>query len=262
MYEAGTAGDNWQLALKSTNLLTAAGHHELRYGVQFEDIDFTIVATAPDRSFTFPNGVQSRTGVSVNVVSDPVFGRIYQAFGTLGDPPVIDPELPELVRPGLLEDRPPLTLRPGIRWERAAARRVASRSATRTSRSWAPVTAPPATRSTARTPGATTGAPAWAPSSTSPARAGRGSTRAGAASTPRSPTTWPVRAMSDGADSASADYFDAELTQPVPDGVAGPAPDRPFPGLRRAPGAVRERLTIDLQRRARSRASRSRRRRP
>ena len=83
--EAGTEGESLQLALKSTNLFTAGGRHELRYGVQFEDIDFTLFRNRTGPSFTFPNGAPSRTGILVNVLPDPAFGRIYQAFGTIGD---------------------------------------------------------------------------------------------------------------------------------------------------------------------------------
>ena len=55
-YPAGTVGRNAQLALKSTHLL-GGGAHELRYGIQLEDIEYSAPATGPDPRFTFPDGV-------------------------------------------------------------------------------------------------------------------------------------------------------------------------------------------------------------
>ena len=65
-YPAGTEGRNAQLALKSTHLL-GGGAHELRYGIQLEDIEFTRTLNRTGPSFTFPDGVPSRTGVVVAV---------------------------------------------------------------------------------------------------------------------------------------------------------------------------------------------------
>ncbi|HUL76679.1 MAG TPA: TonB-dependent receptor [Vicinamibacteria bacterium] len=118
MYEAGTNGGSLQLALKSTNLFSARGHHELRYGVQFDDVDFTIFNNFTGPSFTFPNGAQSRTGVRVNVYPDPVFGAIYRVFGTLGDPPVSSQKYLSWFAQDSWRIGRRLTLRPGIRWER------------------------------------------------------------------------------------------------------------------------------------------------
>jgi hypothetical protein len=54
-YQAGTAGRNAQLALKSTHLL-GGGLHELRYGIQLEDIEYTEIANRTGPSLTFPDG--------------------------------------------------------------------------------------------------------------------------------------------------------------------------------------------------------------
>jgi len=118
VYEAGTGGATWQLALKSTNLLTGAGHHELRYGVEFEDVNFTIVNNITGPSFTFPDGARSRTGVRVNVLGDPVFGRIYQASGFMGDPPASSQKYLSWFAQDSWRISRRLTLRPGIRWDR------------------------------------------------------------------------------------------------------------------------------------------------
>ena len=39
-YDLDTTGKNLQFALKSTNIFNAGGNHQLRYGVQYEDIDY------------------------------------------------------------------------------------------------------------------------------------------------------------------------------------------------------------------------------
>jgi hypothetical protein len=116
-YPAGTAGRNAQLALKSTHVL-GGGAHELRYGIQLEDIEYTRIVNRTGQSFTFPDGVPSRTGVTVDVFRDPVYGRIYTAEGFRDDPPVTT----QRYLSGFAQDTwrvgSRLTLRPGVRWER------------------------------------------------------------------------------------------------------------------------------------------------
>jgi hypothetical protein len=143
---------------------------------------------------------------------------------------------------------PRLTLRPGSGGS-ARGWPGACRCATRTSRPWERATAPRATRSTAHTRGRTTGALAWAPPSTSSARAGRSSTRAGAATYAKIPNALAVRAMGS-EPTAAADYFDAELTRPVPDGVLAIRTTDHFQRLQRPPFGNRERLPVDVLRRA------------
>ena len=121
-YPAGTVGRNAQLALKSTHLL-GGGAHELRYGIQLEDIEWSAPRNRTGPSFTFPDGTGSRTGVVVTVRSDPVYGRIYTADGSVGEPPVTTQDYLSWFAQDTWRVGPRLTLRPGIRWERQRHRR-------------------------------------------------------------------------------------------------------------------------------------------
>ncbi len=215
-HEAGTDGRNLQLALKSTHVL-GGGAHELRYGIQLEDIQYARVFDRTGPSLTFPDGVPSRTGVVVAAVSDPVYGRIYSAFGSRGDPPVTTQSYLSWFVQDTWRLGSRLTLRPGIRWERE---HMAGGK--------------PLCYSDESFVGAGDGTPGneincaytwtnnWGPrvgatfdvtgSGRSKLYASWGRYYA------KIPNDLAVRAMG-GEPSASADFFDAALTRPVPDGV-------------------------------------------
>ena len=74
-FEEGNTGTNLQYQAKSTHLL---GDHSIRYGVTYEDIQYdnTIQRTGP--TFTLHNGEQTATGASITILPDPVHGRIYR----------------------------------------------------------------------------------------------------------------------------------------------------------------------------------------
>ncbi|HET7293422.1 MAG TPA: TonB-dependent receptor, partial [Vicinamibacteria bacterium] len=116
-HEAGSEGRNAQLALKSTHFL-GGGAHELRYGIQIEDIEYTGIEKRTGPSQTFPDGVPSYTGVVVFVIPNPVYGRIYTARGSRGDPPVSTQKYLSWFAQDTWRIGSRLTLRPGIRWER------------------------------------------------------------------------------------------------------------------------------------------------
>jgi hypothetical protein len=77
-YEQGNHGVNMQYQLKSTNIFTAGGNHQLRYGGLFEDIKYDNINQRTGPTFTLPNGVHTTTGGRVNILPDPVFGRIFR----------------------------------------------------------------------------------------------------------------------------------------------------------------------------------------
>jgi outer membrane receptor protein involved in Fe transport len=74
-YEVGNSGVNWQYQAKGTNVIHG---HNLRYGIEYDNIDYanTINRTGP--TFTLPNGAQTVTGAEFEIDSDPVFGQIYR----------------------------------------------------------------------------------------------------------------------------------------------------------------------------------------
>jgi len=118
-YDTGTEGKNLQLGLKSTHLFSAGGNHQLRYGVQFEDVDYTRGFNRTGPSFTLPNGVQTRTGASLQIRSDPVFGQIYRATRANFDEPVVtNQKYLSWFAQDTWQIGRRLTVKPGIRWER------------------------------------------------------------------------------------------------------------------------------------------------
>jgi hypothetical protein len=215
-HETGTKGRNLQLALKSTHVL-GGGTHELRYGFQLEDVHYTRAFDTTGPTLTFPDGVPSRTGVIVGVFPDPVYGRIYSATGSRGESPLTT----QSYLSGFGQDTwhlgSRLTLRPGIRWERESM--VGGRPVCYSDESF--VGAGDGT-SGHEINCAYTWTNNWGPrlgatfdvtgSGRSKLYASWGRYYA------KMPNDLAVRAMGD-EPTASADYFDAALTRPVPDGV-------------------------------------------
>ena len=61
-YEQGNDGTNNQYQFKSTNIFQGAGNHQLRYGVQYEDINYSNINQRTGPTFTAPDGTQTATG--------------------------------------------------------------------------------------------------------------------------------------------------------------------------------------------------------
>ena len=220
-HEAGTDGRNLQLALISTNFL-AGGAHELRYGIQLENIEFTGKFNFTGPSFTFPDGVPSRTGVSYEIIPDAFFGgdlgNIYRVNGFRGPRPVSTQSYLSWFAQDTFRLGARLTLRPGIRWER---QRLVGGGDPLCFSDESSVGAGDGTPGN-EIPCAYTWTNNWGP------RIGATFDLTGNGRSKlygswgrffaKIPNGLAVGAMS-GAASAVADYFDAELTQLVPDGV-------------------------------------------
>ena len=112
-----TDGKNLQYGLKSTHILNGGGTHEIRYGVQVENIEFT-------RDFQY-SGTPTRTGDGQTLTTGPLVdirsaggvtyyratrGKLQDAFPTLQD--YTSFFIQDTWQAGRL------TLRPGIRYER------------------------------------------------------------------------------------------------------------------------------------------------
>ena len=112
-----TDGKNLQYGIKSTHLLSGAGSHEIRYGVQVENIEFT-------RDFQY-SGQPTRTGDGQTLTTGPLVdirsaggetyyrairGKLQDAFPTLQD--YTSFFIQDTWQVGRL------TLRPGVRYER------------------------------------------------------------------------------------------------------------------------------------------------
>jgi outer membrane receptor protein involved in Fe transport len=74
-YEAGNKGTNQQYTAKLTYIL---GDHSIKGGFLYEDVEFSQVNKRTGPTFTAPDGQQTATGASVSITPDINFGRIYR----------------------------------------------------------------------------------------------------------------------------------------------------------------------------------------
>jgi hypothetical protein len=196
-YEAGNRSNNWQVQGKATNILNGFGEHQVRYGFNFDHLDYDELVQFTGPTFTAPNGQQTATGAVVNVIPDPAFGQIYHVqIASLNS------ARPTTQRYGAFfaEDEwkigNRLTVRPGLRYEQETLDGTIVKGFT-LKNNWAPRV------------GAT-----W-----DPAGNGRGKIFANLGRYyARVPSDLAGRALSSDS-SISADYFDENLTKPVPDGT-------------------------------------------
>jgi hypothetical protein len=72
------SGRTLQAQAFSTHVLNGAGQHQIRYGVQYEDVDYDNIASYSGAPFTLSNGQQTVTGASMDILTDPVIGDFYR----------------------------------------------------------------------------------------------------------------------------------------------------------------------------------------
>ena len=219
-YEQGNNGKNLQYQLKSTNIFDAGGNHQLRYGVAFEDINYSNVNLRTGPAFTLPNGQVTNSGASVTITPDPVYGRIYRVTrANYDNGRVTDQKYLNFFMQDTWQIGHKLTLRPGVRWERQ--RLIGGDN-------------PPLCHEGDSIPGAGDGAGDAIPceftfdNNWSPRLGitydikGDGKSKVYAAYGrfyAKIPNDLAARALSADASVSRADYFDAALTQPIPNGV-------------------------------------------
>jgi hypothetical protein len=120
-YEANLPGQNRQFALKSTNIVNAAGTHQFRYGVQYEDIEYTRGTNRTGPTFTLPDGTQSRTGAQYFALpaSEIPAGRFYQVIrANFGPEPLTTQQYFNWFVQDTWQLNNNFTIKAGIRWER------------------------------------------------------------------------------------------------------------------------------------------------
>ena len=193
-YESPNDGDSLQLHARSTHLL---GHHELSYGFGGDHTTADAVRTITGPPVLLADGRITVGGALVDVLSDSAFGRVYR---------ITRAEL-EGVRSStaryasaFLQDSltlgPSLTLSAGLRWERQEL--AGSAASFIFGDDWSP-------RLSA----------VWDPSGT-----GRTKLSASWGVYPaRIPNAIAVTLLGGGGRVLRADYFDAGLTDPIPEGV-------------------------------------------
>jgi hypothetical protein len=222
-YEQGNQGTNMQYQLKSTNIFDAGGNHQVRYGVLFEDIQYDNVNQRTGPTFTLANGVQTTTGAQVTIRNAPELGpggRIYEVTRANF---VNVRQTTQKYLSFFLQDTwqvgRKLTLRPGLRYERQ--RLIGSET---------PVICHEGDSVPGAGDGSGPGVPCeftfdnnWGP------RLGatydfKGNGKSKLYATwgrfyAKIPNDLAARAMSADAGVTRADYFDAALTRPVPNGT-------------------------------------------
>jgi hypothetical protein len=110
-------GSNLQFTLKSTNIFEAAGSHQIRYGVQYEDIAFTRDTQYSGPTVLLADGQTTTTGVPVQIRTGGGVTYFRATRGKLTEAAETDQKYLNL----FIQDTwqiGRLTLRPGVRWER------------------------------------------------------------------------------------------------------------------------------------------------
>lgn len=110
-------GSNLQFGLKSTHIFDAGGNHQLRYGVGYEDIEFTRDFDYSGPSVRIADGQTTLTGVPVTIRTG-AGTRFYRATrGKLLPTGPTDQKYYNFFAQDTWQVGR-LTLRPGVRWER------------------------------------------------------------------------------------------------------------------------------------------------
>jgi Carboxypeptidase regulatory-like domain/TonB dependent receptor-like, beta-barrel len=193
-YEVGNTGTNWQYQAQSTHTV---GSHQIRYGGQYENIDYANAINRTGPTFMLPDGQQTATGAELEVDSDPDFGQIYRVIrANTSNVRDTSQHYGDLFVQDTWKVGAHLTVNPGIRYERQML--TGTLADLTLGNNWAPRiggTYDPRGRGTMKIYGS------W----------GRFYSKI--------PNDLAARALSADAGVSRADYFDSALTQPVPDGV-------------------------------------------
>ncbi len=79
-YEAGNDGENRQYTIKSTHVLAG---HQVKYGFLYEDLTYSQIQMRTGPPITGPDGRQTASGASVTILPDAAFGQIYRVTRAL-----------------------------------------------------------------------------------------------------------------------------------------------------------------------------------
>jgi len=79
-YDSSADGTSLQYGAKSTHIL---GSHELRFGGSYESTDMENIPSYTGPPFTLPNGQQTTSGAAVTIYPDAKYGKIYRVTNAL-----------------------------------------------------------------------------------------------------------------------------------------------------------------------------------
>jgi Carboxypeptidase regulatory-like domain/TonB dependent receptor-like, beta-barrel/TonB-dependent Receptor Plug Domain len=218
-YEADE-GRNNQFSIKSTNLFNAAGSHQVRYGFGYEDISYLQGLARTGPSFTLSDGRQSSSGASIQIRPDPQFGSIWRVTRAQLGP---GRETTQKYWSAFLQDTwrigERLTLRPGVRIENQKLQGSQEFPVCLSNQEFVGDTGGGGTPVACEY----TFGPLWSPRlGATYDLTGNGKAKVFASYGKfyvKIPNDMAARALSADAALTVADYFDAGLTQPVPNGV-------------------------------------------
>ncbi|MPY87122.1 MAG: TonB-dependent receptor plug domain-containing protein [Luteitalea sp.] len=193
LYE-GNDGESFQYSAKSTHYFA---NHEVRYGVLLEDIRYDNIIQRTGQTFTLPDGSQTVTGAQIDILPDPDLGQFYRV--TRANTSNVRDTTQEYLS-FFLQDTwrvgSRLTVRPGIRYEQQ--KLVGNVAEFRWKDNWGPRVG---------------GTFDLLGDGRSKLYANWGRFFA------KIPNDLAARALSADAGVTLADYYDAELTEPIPNGV-------------------------------------------
>ncbi len=194
VYEADNIGTNWQYQVKSTHLF---GGHQVRYGLLFEDVEYIAANQRTGPTFITQVGDRTATGASIQILPDPVYGKVYRVVrANLNARRDTSQKYTSFFAQDTWKLGDRITLRPGVRYEQETLVGTIVKDFA-LKNNWAPRL------------GVT-----WDP-------AGDGKSKVYGSFGwffQRVPNDLAARALSADAGIAG-DYFDAQLTRPIPNGV-------------------------------------------
>jgi hypothetical protein len=221
-YESGNDGENLQYAVKSTHIF---GGHSLRYGFLFEDVAYNNVNQRTGPTFV-ANGRETATGANIDIISDPVFGRIWRVIrANYNSVRETDQTYWNLFVQDSWKVNDRLTVNPGLRYEQQTLNGMLVKGFD-LKNNWAPrVGVVYDVLGTGR--------------SKLYGNYGRYFARV--------PNDMAVRALSADEGMSRADYFDAGLTQPIPDGVLAGNYTTHFVALGQHPSLIDEDVQLSYK---------------
>ena len=194
-YEVGNDGENVQYQAKTTYLW---GDHELRGGFAFEDINYDNIIDRTGPSFTLPDGTPTATGATIQVLPDSRLGQVFRVVrANITNVRRTTQHYLSWFAQDTWQVNSRLTIKPGLRYEQQ--KLIGNLEDFTWDGNWAPrigaIVDP----------------------------TGRGRTKLFAnwgRYFAKIPNDLAARALSADAGVTRADYFDAELTRPIPNGVS------------------------------------------
>ena len=193
-YDPGSRGTTLSYQLKSTHLW---GDHEVKWGVARDDTSYDNFPSYTGPPVTLADGQRTSGGVQLAIVSDPLLGKVYRVSrARLGEVRAADAQYTSAFVQDRVEVGRRLTLLAGVRYEDQ--RISGDLSSIHLSDNWAPRLG----------------------LVYDPTGAGKVKLSASAGVYyAKTPTSLAVTALTSNVRVLRADYYDPELTQPIPEGV-------------------------------------------